>query len=206
MTESVSFCLPCVEQRHLLTGSPGPLIDSLVALLVSAGALIEVVRPGAAYRVHAAAALVSALAGELEETEDLRLQLELPPEGTRLSSALRPREPFRRHVTVHGTSDAFLYVARAIDRGLKVDPVGVHRWQVSAPTADLVAWLRAAVFPGDDDAATMARFGWTAETVAAEDRPAPAVQVVLPDRRITSAIQHDAAGRIVAVSQTETSL
>lgn len=206
MTEAISVRFPSAERRYLLSGSPGLAMDALVALLVDAGKGVEVVQPGAVYRVKAEPGFAAALAGELEETEEFRLQLEMPPTGPALSSAIRPREPFRRHVTVHGSSGAPTYVARAIDKGFQVEPVGVLRWQVSAPTADLVAWLRAAVFPEDDEATTLARFGWTPESVAAEDRPAPAVQVVLPDRQITSAIEHGKDGRIVAVRQTETSL
>ena len=101
-------------------------------------------------------------------------------------------------------------VARAVDRWLTVTPIGVSRFSVTAPTADLLAWLASIYVKSPAEVMTL--FGWTPETVTSEDSAAPTVnvelpqinvQVNLPDRKTTSEIARDREGNIINIVQLE---
>lgn len=200
MTTTVQ--MPAAAVRWALSGPPGPTADALIALLIGAGADVESITAGTAYRVDGRESVLSTLADELEKLEGFTLAVERAPEdAVSVSSALAPAE-FRRSVTVHGIGAAFGMVARAVDRGLQVRTVGVNRWRVAGRTADLLAWL-VDVVHRKPLADVLALHGWTAEAVAAEDAP-PTVRVDLPQRRVeTDFIERDADGNLKRVVQTE---
>ncbi|MBX3601026.1 MAG: hypothetical protein KF863_10400 [Rubrivivax sp.] len=194
--------MPAAAVRWALTGPAGPTMDTLIAALIGAGADVESIAAGTAYRVDGREPVLSTLADELEKLEGFALAIEQAPADTvRVSSALAPAE-FRRSVVVHGIGAAFGMVARAVDRGLQVRTIGVNRWRVAGRTADLLAWLVDVVHQ-KPLADVLALHGWTAEAVAAEDQP-PTVRVDLPQRRVeTQFIERDAEGNLVKVVQTE---
>lgn len=207
-----SVSLPVAEQRWRLDGPAGSGIDTLVAGLIGAGVAVEPIVAGTAYRLDGHALLLGVLGDELKLIEGFDLQREAPPaDRIDMRSSLAPSRPALRSITVHGTGAASSFVARAIDRRLAVAPVGVSRFAVNARTADLVDWLAAVLARSAED--VMALFGWTPESVAAEDAAVPTVavanlptvqvNVTLPDRKTTSEIGRNAAGEITQVIQFE---
>ena len=209
-----SVTLPAAEVRWRLGGPAGPALDTLTAGLIGAGVAVEPITPGTAYRLTGSAELLAVLTSELNGIEGFTLAHELPPTDViRMSTTRAAATPPARSFVVHGVAEAPSYVARAIDRGLSVSTEGIGRWRVAGATAALVEW-QAAIFQKTVDE-VLALFGWTAETVAAEDSPTgpainvtvPPVQVTvtLPDRRTTSEITRNRDGDIAQIIQLETS-
>lgn len=213
-----SVTLPSVAVRWVLSGPAGAHLDALVSGLIGAGVTIEPIVAGERYRIDGGTELLDVLAGELAPVEGFALVRETPPTDTiNMRTTATPSHPFRRSVTVHGIGAAPSFVARAVDRRLTVTPAGASRWEVSGRTAALVDWLAAIYAKTTDE--VLALFGWTPESVAAEDTATPAVDltvtlppvpvqvnVTLPDRRTTSEIKRDAAGDLVQFIQLETSV
>lgn len=192
--------LPAAVVRWRLDGPAGPALDTLTAGLIGAGVAVEPIAPGAAYRLAGPAELLDVLADELAGAEGFTLAHELPPtDVTRMHTSLAPARSPARSFIVHGAPS---HVARAIDRGLGVTTEGISRWRVAGGTAALVEW-QAAIYGKTVDE-VLALFGWTAESVAAEDSPTgPTINVSLPDRQTTSQITRDAAGDITQIIQLE---
>lgn len=209
-----SVTLPVTAQRWVLSGPAGPHLDTLAAGLIGAGVEVEPITPTTHYRLTGPAEMLEVLAGELRPAEGFDLQRETPPVGAiDMRTTLAPSHPFRRSVTVHGIGGAASFIARAVDRRLTVATIGADRWSVSGRTAALVEWMTAIYAKPADE--VLALFGWTAESVAAEDSPTPTVNVTLPtptinvtlpDRRTTSEIARNAAGDIRQIIQLETSV
>ena len=206
-----SLQLPVAELRWVLTGPAGAHVDTIVAGLIGAGVSVESIKPGTTYRLRGSTELMTVLADELAQVEGLSMAREVPPtDAISVGSTLAPSHPYRRAVTVHGPAAS--PIARAVDRRLTVSTVGINRWSVGGRTADLLPWLAATYGKPVDE--VMALFGWTAESVAAEDAaptvavnlPPIAVAVTLPDRKTTSDITRDAAGEITQVLQFERSV
>ena len=202
-----SVALPSVAQRWRLDGPAGPHLDALVARLIGAGVTIEPIVAGTAYRLDGPALTLDVLGDELKPIEGLSLERESPPtDCINMRSDLAPAVAPRRSVTVHGVA-ANSFVARAVDRRLAVTPAGASRWIVSGRTSELLAWLAEVWVKSPEE--VMQVFGWTPESIAAEDAPATTVpvnvSVQLPDRKTTSEIARNAAGDITQVIQLETS-
>lgn len=198
-----SFTLPGAEARWILEGPAGYMLDALVAGLIGAGAVAECVTPTTRYRLRGPAKTLGTLADKLAElAPEYSLTVEQAPANVvRLTSHLAPRAPYRRSVVVHGAKEASTYVVRALDRKLLASTCGHQRWTVTGRTDALALWI-ANVY-GTTQAAAFAMFGLTPEAAAAEDADAPVVQVVLPDRRITTEIGRNQQGDIVTVVQRE---
>lgn len=206
--------LPATQVRHRLSGPAGLHLDAVVAGLVGAGVTVEPITGGTCYRLRGGVELLDVLGEELGKAEGFSLAREMPPTDTiSMRSTLAPSHEFRRSVIVHGDGgrEAVSVVARAIDRGLTVESVGIGRWSVSARTAALVDWLAAAYVKPVEEVLTL--FAWTAETVAAEDAASPAISitlpplqvaVTLPDRKTISTFERNAEGDIVSALQLET--
>lgn len=195
MTAFASLILPAAQIRHTLTGPAGPHLDTLVAQLIGAGVDVEAIIPTTAYRLNGPAALLHVLAEELaREAPNYMLQREGVPDGVVSMTSRLASHPYRRSMIVHGAADVF--IARAVDQGLRVTTVGWSRWKVEGRTAALAAWLASidAKVPTD----------WTPANIAAEDAPDVVnVDVKLPDRRTTSEITRNNAGDIVNIVQLE---
>lgn len=210
-----SIALPVVALRWRLNGPAGLHLDAVVAALVSAGVQVEAITPATAYRLKGNTELLDVLGEELGKVEGFELKREMPPVDTvQMRSTLTNPHPFRRSVTVHGDGgrSAASFVARAVDMGLAVLPVGVGHWTVSARTADLVRWLAAIYVKTHDEVLTL--FNWSSESIAAEDAAVPVVTVTLPTtldvdvrsmpaRKSVSTVTRDAEGEISNVVQIE---
>lgn len=210
-----SITLPAAAVRWELSGPAGPHVDTLVAGLIGAGMTLEPIEAGKRYRVDGAQDVLTVLAAELAGAgADVALQHEMPPvDKITMRSTLAPLPEFRRSVTIHGTGAAFGYVARAVDRGLRVATAGVNRWIVGGRTAGLVDWLATVHQKTAEE--VLALWQWTPESVAAEDAvthsvsvtlPPVAVDVKLPDRKTTTEIARDTFGEIVNVVMLEKSV
>jgi hypothetical protein len=193
--------------RWRLDGPAGAQTDSVVAALIDAGLTVECIAPATAYRVT----------GDVEPFREQveGLAVELPPTGSiDLHGTVTPLRAYRRTVYVHGSGEAFRYVARAVDARLIVTAAGCCRWAVTGRTADLMVWLSEHVhrLPVEE---VLALWSMTAELAGAEDVdlpptpvmqitvPAPVVHITLPDRRTTSEITRDTRGDIVGIVQLE---
>ncbi len=179
------------------------MLDTLVAELIGAGAVAECVTATTRYRLRAPATTMATLAQQLaEQAPEYSLAAERAPvDVVRLTSHLAPRAPYRRSVVVHGAQYASSYVVRALDRKLLASTCGIQRWAVTGSTAALALWI-AEVY-STTQAGAFEMLGLTPEAAAAEDADAPVVQVVLPDRRITTEIGRNSQGDIVTVVQRE---
>ena len=210
-----SIQLPAAQVRHRLSGPAGLHLDAVVAGLIGAGVTVESITGGTCYRLRGGVEMLDVLGEELRLAEGFSLAREMPPTDTinMRSTLAAPSHEFRRSVTVHGDGgrEAASFVARAVDAGLTVESVGIGRWSVSARTAALVDWLAAVYIKPVEEVLTL--FGWTAETVAAEDAASPAISitlpplqvaVTLPDRKTISTFERDADGEIVSAIQLET--
>ena len=205
-----TLSMPAATTRWTLVGPAGPGLDVIVASLTGAGVLVEVVAPGTAYRLHASDHFLRGLSDAVEKIPGFRVAIEeAPTESITLSTTAPPSPIPRRTITVHGAgAQAAHFIRVAVDYGLTVQTVGVQRWAIAGPSATLISWAAAAWSRGEAD--VLNAFGLTAEQVRAEDAPAPAVvptvNIILPDRKITSEITRDRAGDISTVVQTETSV
>lgn len=221
-----SIQLPAAQVRWVLSGPAGQHLDSVVAALVGAGVAIETITAGTHYRLRggrssrrarsagAPAELLDVLGEQLGQVEGFSVLREMPPTDTvNMRSTLAPSHAFRRSVEIHGDPgrEAASFVARAIDHRLAVESVGIGRWSVSGRTRALVDWLAAVYVKPVEE--VLALFGWTAETIAAEDAATPAVSitlpplqvaVTLPDRKTTTTFERDADDEIVSALQFET--
>jgi hypothetical protein len=205
MTTAIS--LPAAVVCYRAEAEAGPALDAFVANWIGTpGGSAEPITPGTAYRLRGSAELLDVVATALAGTA-IALAPEAPPADViRVSTKLRPPRVFNRSFIVHGVAEAPSYVARAVDRGLAVTSEGVGRWSVTGSTADLVAW-QAAIY-GKTTAEVLEMFGWTPESVAAEDNAAPTVNlppltvnVVLPERQTDSEITRNADGDIIRLLQ-----
>jgi hypothetical protein len=203
----VSVSSRAVAVRYLLKGPADHRTDTLVATLVNAGAGIEVVTPGTAYRVSSGRANLAPLIESLAKCEGYSLDVEpAPTDVTILGSTVAPARAYRRTFTVHGANAAtFSAVARAVDRRLVVTPVGVNRWAVTASTSDLIQW--AAVVHGKAASEVMKLHGITPAMVKAEDEPVHPISVVsLPARQTVTEVSRDHVGDIRETIQRESDL
>lgn len=205
--------LPASALRYRLDGPRGFHLDMLVARLVGAGVLIEVITAGEAYRLDGPRDMLDALAGELAPFEGFKLAIEPPPtdEITVRTTSATPTHPYRRSVVIHGSGPAHSIVARAIDRGLRTVSAGANRWAVEGRTAALVAWLCDAL--GKTTGEVHALLQLTDAIVAAEDSAAPTISVTLaplevaitsmPERHTTTKVARDARDEIAETTTVE---
>ena len=175
---------------------------------------VEPITAGTHYRLRGPVEMLDVLGEELGKVEGFSLQRETPPADTiNMRSMLAPSHAFRRSVTVHGDGgrEAASFVARAVDRGLTVESVGIGRWSVTARTADLAQWLAAVCAKTDGE--VLALFGWDADSISAEDAASPSVLITLPplhvavslpDRKTISTFERNADGDILSAIQFET--
>jgi hypothetical protein len=208
--------LPAAKVLYRLDGAAGPALDTVAAGLAQAGVLVSCIAPGTAYRCDGPRELLDVLAGELAGVDNgITLAIELPPTDViRMSTSRAPSTPPARSFIVHGAAETPSYVTRAIDRGLTVSTCGIGRYSVTGSTAALVEW-QAAIYQKTVDE-TLVLFGWSAESVAAEDNPTGpainvnvppvAVTVALPERKTTSEITRDRDGNIRQIIQLEKSV
>ena len=202
--------MPAATTRWQLVGPAGPGLDVIVASLTGAGVLVDVILPGTAYRLHASEHFLRGLSAAVEKVPGFRVALEeAPTESITLSTTAPPSPIPRRTITVNGAGvHAAKFVRMAVDLGLTVQTVGMQRWAIAGPSATLISWAAAAWSRSEVEVLKALRL--TAEQVAAEDAPAPAVvptvTVILPDRKITSQIVRDRAGDIEKITQHEVSV
>jgi len=193
--------------RYLLKGPADSRTDALVATLVNAGAGVEVVTLGTAYRVNPRCVNLAPLIESLSKYEGYSLDVEpAPTDVTVLGSTVEPARAYRRTFTVHGANaTAFSAVARAVDRHLVVTPIGVNRWAVTGRTAELIQW--AAVVNGKPASEVLRLHGITPAMVKAEDEPVHPISVVsLPARQTVTEVTRDQTGDIRETIQRETDL
>lgn len=214
MSAFASIQLPAAQVRWVLSGPAGLHLDAVVAGLIGAGVSVEPISAGTCYRLRGPTEMLDVLGDELGKVERFALRREAPPTDTiAMQSTLAPSHAARRSVTVHGDPgrEAASFVARAVDRGMAVESVGVGRWSVTARTAALVDWLAAVYVKPVDEVLTL--FDWDAASVAAEDAASPAVSITLPPlqvavslpvRKTISTFKHDADGNVTQALQIET--
>jgi len=150
---------------------------------------------------------VGALAMQVNDMGDgFSLAIEEPAKGVvSITSNVYSARPPRRKVHVAGRGEAFTFVTRAIDCGLRVTCDGQSRWAVAGRTSTLMNWLATHVHR-TKLADTLAAWRLTPEMVAAEDADAdtPVVKVLMPDRRTTTTeVQRDGEGLISRIVQLE---
>jgi hypothetical protein len=208
---SFALGLPAAAPRWRLDGPAGPVIDALVGALINAGIPVQAITPGIAYRLDVPMtrtwSVVEDFAAKLQAADPaFSLVLERPPtDEVRVSQTVAPAYPYRRSVTVHGEGSAYSHVARAVDLGLDVVPVGDRRWQVSGRSSALVDWL--ALSWGKPTSEVLVALSLTAEEVDAEDKPPASISVDLPTRRTeTEVMARDGQGQITKVVHVETSV
>lgn len=187
---------PNAAERSLLTGPPGITLDTLVVVLLQAGVKVEGLAEGR-YRLDGPRDLVEAFASEVGHLEGVSIHPERPPaDRVELTAMLTPPFPFVRQTIVHTSS--YSVVARAVDRGLTVTPVGVGRFAASGRTSTQMAWLAAALDRPRAD--VLAMFGLTDADVKREDDQSAArvaITVAWPDRRSeTTVVERDDDGAI----------
>lgn len=188
--------------QHWLLRLRGAALDQILAVLVNVGHTAEAVEVGTSYRLSGDSGKLAAFAAQL--ADEVTLVVEKPTDGeVVLTSTVAPSRLYRRSVFVQGTDVAYGLVGRAVDAGLQVEAAGAGRWRVLGPSAGLMAWLAEHAHAATLEQ-TLKEWGVTAAEIADEDATAPAVRVVLPDRRrSTTAIERNDAGDIVRVDQLE---
>jgi hypothetical protein len=223
-TAATAAALTASEFRWIVSGESGEHLDYEVALLVNRGLQVECVQPGKRYRFAGPLDVGDSLVTPEDKREGARvlIEYEVPPVAhTDLSSTLAPARPYRRTLVVHGAqASALSSVVRAIDRGLTVAPVGNLRLAVTGRTADLMAWLAAAVHD-KPLAEVMALHRVTAEVIADEDGtantgpltvnvasmpdPGPITVHVasLPERRTRQEVIRGSQGEVVSTTTVE---
>jgi hypothetical protein len=221
---ATAAALTAVQRQWVISGEPSEHLDYEVALLVNRGLQVECVQPGKRYRFAGPLEVCDALVTPEDKREgaQMLIEYEVPPVAhTDISSTVAPVRPYRRTITVHGAqASALSSVVRAIDRGLAVAPAGNLRFAVTGRTADLMAWLAAAVHD-KPLAEVMALHRITPEMVAEEDgivstgpltvnvatmpEPGPLTVHVasLPERRTRQEVTRDSQGEVVSVTSIE---
>ena len=196
------FTYPC-PLRYRLSCPNRHNLNEALAFAIDVGLQAECL-PDGSYRLNGPLASVQKVIEWIEHFKPagpVCVTVERPPESSLVKFTVAPRTAPVRSATIHSAKDYARLVAFAVDAGLSVTCVGLHRYAVRGATRDQVRWLAAAL--EITTAQALERMGLNEAQAAAEDSGPPPITVNLPTRETVSEVERDREGNIRSVRQIE---